>query len=353
MIEEARNYLMERAINPVLGSDQASKGLLDNTRNTKVWLERFDRIGDLLIYIDRFRGASETEITRELDSLGLNTFEKIRPDFMQRFGGWASDRTRLDDFVIGRTYSSFQILIFAQRYNLLSGGILPIEHNGTLQAVLVRATMSGGAYDNQWLEEPQRLKYYLKSLNGDFRESYKDNAAIINNPSIPVCVFHRQHSGEDFEYAGAYKSVKVHHEEGGTKWFELEQASGAGPVTMAEESAFNQTFNESVERSKKSSRAERVARLAGARRKPRTVTVVRTEYMRNPDVVAEVLDRAAGVCEGCSNPAPFERSANGTPYLEVHHKVRLSEDGDDTVENALALCPNCHRQEHFGPRRWS
>lgn len=353
MIEEARNYLMERAINPVLESDQTSKGLLDNTRNTKVWLERFDRIGDLLIYIDRFRGESENGITRELEGLGLNTFEKIRPDFMQKFGGWASDRTRLDDFVIGRKYSSFQILIFAQRYNLLSGGILPIEHNGVLRAVLVRATMSGGTYANQWLEEPQRLKYYLKSINGDFRESYKDNAAIINSPNIPVCVFHRQRSGDDFEYAGAYKNVQVHHEEAGAKWFELEQATAASADTMAEESSFNQNFNERVARSRSSSPAERAKRLANARRKPRTVTVVRTEYQRNPDVVAEVLERASGICEGCSDLVPFERNANGTPYLEVHHKMRLAEGGDDTVENAIALCPNCHRQEHFGPRRWS
>lgn len=33
---------------------------------------------------------------------------------------------------------------------------------------------------------------------------------------------------------------------------------------------------------------------------------------------------------------------------EVHHKVPLSAGGDDTVENAIALCPNCHRKAHFG-----
>ncbi|MGH8437576.1 MAG: HNH endonuclease [Pseudomonas sp.] len=33
---------------------------------------------------------------------------------------------------------------------------------------------------------------------------------------------------------------------------------------------------------------------------------------------------------------------------EVHHKVRLADGGLDTVENAIAVCPNCHRQAHFG-----
>jgi 5-methylcytosine-specific restriction protein A len=32
----------------------------------------------------------------------------------------------------------------------------------------------------------------------------------------------------------------------------------------------------------------------------------------------------------------------------VHHLIRLADGGDDTVDNAVAACPNCHRQRHFG-----
>ncbi|WP_163591073.1 HNH endonuclease, partial [Klebsiella variicola] len=39
---------------------------------------------------------------------------------------------------------------------------------------------------------------------------------------------------------------------------------------------------------------------------------------------------------------------DGTPFLEVHHIEWLSNGGEDSVENAIALCPNCHRQAHFG-----
>ena len=76
--------------------------------------------------------------------------------------------------------------------------------------------------------------------------------------------------------------------------------------------------------------------------------VTRAEFRRNPDVVAEVLARANGVCEGCGERAPFIRASDGTPYLEVHHVVMLADGGDDTVDNALGLCPNCHRKRHFG-----
>lgn len=72
-----------------------------------------------------------------------------------------------------------------------------------------------------------------------------------------------------------------------------------------------------------------------------------TTYDRNPDVVAEVLHRANGVCECCNRTAPFI-NVNGESYLEVHHVLPLSQNGEDTVENAEALCPNCHREKHYG-----
>lgn len=36
------------------------------------------------------------------------------------------------------------------------------------------------------------------------------------------------------------------------------------------------------------------------------------------------------------------------PTLEVHHLRRLADGGSDTVANAVALCPNCHREIHYG-----
>lgn len=95
--------------------------------------------------------------------------------------------------------------------------------------------------------------------------------------------------------------------------------------------------------------ADRAARLAAADPTPRTATVTTTVFLRNPDVVATVLLRAAGTCEACATPAPFLRRSDNSPYLEVHHRIPLAENGPDTVANAIALCPNCHRHAHHGP----
>jgi 5-methylcytosine-specific restriction enzyme A len=89
-------------------------------------------------------------------------------------------------------------------------------------------------------------------------------------------------------------------------------------------------------------------RLDSAPRQPERVQIVSVGFRRNADVIVAVLNRANGFCERCRNPAPFTRRADNTPYLEVHHRVSLAEGGEDTVENALALCPNCHRQAHYG-----
>lgn len=75
-----------------------------------------------------------------------------------------------------------------------------------------------------------------------------------------------------------------------------------------------------------------------------------TRYNRDPNVVAWVIEQAGGVCEVCDKPAPFVR-ADGSAYLEVHHVLPLANGGPDTVDNAVAACPNCHRQLHLGSDR--
>ena len=107
-------------------------------------------------------------------------------------------------------------------------------------------------------------------------------------------------------------------------------------------------FEALVAKSSRLSSEERRKRLASASKRPTRAQVVSTAFLRNPDVVAEVLVRAAGVCEHCKKPAPFRRANDGSPYLEVHHRIRLADGGDDTVQNAIALCPNCHREAHYG-----
>jgi 5-methylcytosine-specific restriction protein A len=105
-------------------------------------------------------------------------------------------------------------------------------------------------------------------------------------------------------------------------------------------------FEHEVETLRKSLRLE--APIGNAT--PAKIVSVSTQYARKPEVVAWVLNVANGKCECCTNDAPFAR-IDGSPYLEVHHLKRLADGGSDRVSNAIALCPNCHRELHFGIRR--
>ena len=76
---------------------------------------------------------------------------------------------------------------------------------------------------------------------------------------------------------------------------------------------------------------------------PRQMTS--TTYYRNPIIAKAAKERANGICQLCGKPAPFN-DQDGRPYLESHHIVWLSQGGEDTVENTVALCPNCHKRMH-------
>lgn len=94
-----------------------------------------------------------------------------------------------------------------------------------------------------------------------------------------------------------------------------------------------------------------LAKALKARGKPKRVAITSQTFVRNLFVVQAALIRAKGMCEmpGCS-AALFKRD-DGRMYLEVHHITPLGEQGDDTLKNAAALCPHCHRQQHFGQER--
>jgi len=89
-----------------------------------------------------------------------------------------------------------------------------------------------------------------------------------------------------------------------------------------------------------------LSKPSGVKEPEKTYTQV-TNFNRDPKVKAWVLKEASGKCECCGSDAPFT-TAEGEPFLEVHHLRRLADGGSDTVTNAVALCPNCHREMHYG-----
>lgn len=71
-----------------------------------------------------------------------------------------------------------------------------------------------------------------------------------------------------------------------------------------------------------------------------TILFERSRYIAN-----YVKSIAEGYCSLCDQYAPF-LDKNNQPFLHAHHITYLSDGGEDTIENCIAVCPNCHAKIH-------
>ncbi|BFH11514.1 HNH endonuclease [Paenibacillus melissococcoides] len=69
-------------------------------------------------------------------------------------------------------------------------------------------------------------------------------------------------------------------------------------------------------------------------------------FIQDAFVAEYAKRRANGICQLSEQKAPFVNK-EGVPYLECHHIDWISNGGSDTIENTVALCPNCHRRMHI------
>lgn len=198
----------------------------------------------------------------------------------------------------------------------------------------------------------KQVDAYLKGLYPHYRDNTRSNLAIntVNcNRSHWDCnkvarrtddINHRYH-----EYDRLFKRGNI---------FEIYQPSIHGIWELYQDQqgkwCYRQVkseFEEAVESAAKLPSSTRERILATESKTPVLTEVTTRVYKRSPYVVAEVLLRANGKCQSCRCDAPFLKE-DGTPFLEVHHIEWLSKGGENSVENAIALCPNCHRQAHYG-----
>lgn len=111
---------------------------------------------------------------------------------------------------------------------------------------------------------------------------------------------------------------------------------------------FESKYLEDLEIARKDTSEKRLNRIKSATKTPSKTSSKSTVYLRNKDIVAEVLFRANGICQLCKKVGPFISLKTNQPFLEVHHVIPLEENGKDSLKNTVAICPNCHREAHHG-----
>ena len=94
----------------------------------------------------------------------------------------------------------------------------------------------------------------------------------------------------------------------GDAFFDQVEVGTLGQALTLEQVSIS--FASQVDAALRSSAEERHSRLASASPKPARVSLTSLAFVRNPDVVAEVLLLAKGICQGCKKPAPFIRKSD-------------------------------------------
>ena len=82
---------------------------------------------------------------------------------------------------------------------------------------------------------------------------------------------------------------------------------------------------------------------------PGIKTAFAKSYARDPRIRKEVERRSKGCCELCGKSG-FQRP-DGTKYIETHHIIALANEGEDRISNVIGLCPEHHREAHYGARQ--
>lgn len=210
-------------------------------------------------------------------------------------------------------------------------------------------------YKDSWDDQGKILFYTGMGQKGDQKLSFAQNKTLSesNTNSVKVFLFEVFEEGK-YIYIGQVKlSAQPYQEsqrdiEGNSRkvWiFPLKLINNKPNLIIPEEIFFKEQ-KQKQEQSKGLSDEELLKRAKAAKKKPAKQSVRSTQYIRDPNVAECVRRRADGKCELCNNEAPFNNSKN-EPFLEEHHIVWLSKGGEDTIDNAVALCPNCHRKMHI------
>jgi len=227
-----------------------------------------------------------------------------------------------------------------------------MRKSNTTNTLVLISDHTKSLYEDRW--EDDTFHYTGMGQVDDQLLSYSQNKTLneSNNTDIDVFLFEVFESGK-YVYQGQVKLVDAPYKERQPDKHQNIRDVWVFPLKLIEdtiplipEEIFIKKINERRKLAKKFSNERLLRRLKHAPNTPGVRHVVSKQYERNQDVVEYVKRRANGICQLCGKKAPFTNK-NGEPYLEVHHIKWLSEGGDDKIENATALCPNCHKKMHI------
>lgn len=228
-----------------------------------------------------------------------------------------------------------------------------MRRSKTTNTLIIVANHVKSVYSDRWADGV--FHYTGMGLSGDQSLDFMQNKTLAESTANGIAVhLFEVHKAKVYTYVGEVVLAasplqeSQEDEDGNVRkvWiFPVKPKNGEVPAVAIE------VVRELDEQKAKEARAltddevaERARRTGRINVGVRAATV--QQHQRSPYVAEHAKRRANGICELCKLPAPFNDKA-GRPYLETHHIVWLARGGEDTIENTVALCPNCHKRMHI------
>jgi 5-methylcytosine-specific restriction enzyme A len=228
------------------------------------------------------------------------------------------------------------------------GGMRRSHKTGTLVIV---SNHIKSIYDDRWLGDT--FHYTGMGTKGDQSLAFMQNKTLAesNRNGVKTHLF-EVFEDKNYTYIGEMTLIAApYFEEQPDELGYLRQACVFPLKVISGEKPFiskaiaEKPFLDKQKKARRLSDKEIADRAKSGRRKPGTRQVVSQQYERDPWVVEHAKRLANGICQLCEQPAPFSNK-KGDAYLETHHIQWLAKGGSDSVDNTVALCPNCHRKMH-------
>ena len=243
------------------------------------------------------------------------------------------------DLVIGGVYSNSDIVEAFKCGNM--GGMRRAKKTGCLVIISDRTK---GFYVDEWKDGI--LHYTGMGKKGDQVLTGNQNSTLYESDhnGVEVHLFEVEHATQ-YIYRGIVKLVDTPYQknqldnEGASRrvWIfpvkplvDMKVDENPNPAKLAKMAPKQLILNSNA--------------VSSVDHEPKVSEV--TIYHRNPYLKEAVKRIADGKCQLCGKAAPFIDNY-GEPYLEEHHVKKLSDGGADTIDNVVAICPNCHRKVHI------
>lgn len=205
-------------------------------------------------------------------------------------------------------------------------------------------------YEDEW--RGNTLHYTGTGRSGDQDLYYRDNRFLANLHLTKLPVYLFESSNKVYTYRGEVMLSEKRYQATKPDKDGLMRKVWIFPLTLVSDGSVPEEYIAEYEKEKKKQvKKLSISQLQSQAVKSSSKTssyrqATSKQYIRNQSIARYTKLKANGICELCEKPAPFF-DKDGEPYLESHHVRWLERGGADSIDNTVALCPNCHKKMHI------